>query len=390
MSVTAPKGFVAAGLACGIKASGAFDLALVATDDGRAVPAAGVFTTNLAAAAPVTVSRAHLAATGGEAAAVIISSGNANAATGDRGVADAEGMCASVGEGLGVGPADVLILQTGLIGIPLPIRPIEAGIPRLVAARAPGRQAAERAATAIMTTDVVRKEVVVDGGGFTVGAMAKGAAMLAPHMATMLAVLTTDAACDPAMLKKALTGAVATTFNRLTIDGCTSTNDTVVVLASGRAGPPGHPDDLGRALGEACGTLAGLMAADAEGGSRVVHVVVTGAASDDDAHRAARRVADSNLVKCSLNGEDPYWGRVVSELGSAGVAFDIGRVEIAYGETVVCRGGVAADHDDKAVRAHLALPAVEVRCHLGLGGGTAAVMTADLGHGYIDENRTTS
>ena len=241
-----------------------------------------------------------------------------------------------------------------------------------------------------MTTDVVRKEVVVDGGGFTVGAMAKGAAMLAPHMATMLAVLTTDAACDPAMLKKALTGAVATTFNRLTIDGCTSTNDTVVVLASGRAGPPGHPDDLGRALGEACGTLAGLMAADAEGGSRVVHVVVTGAASDDDAHRAARRVADSNLVKCSLNGEDPYWGRVVSELGSAGVAFDIGRVEIAYGETVVCRGGVAADHDDKAVRAHLALPAVEVRCHLGLGGGTAAVMTADLGHGYIDENRTTS
>ena len=141
---------------------------------------------------------------------------------------------------------------------------------------------------------------------------------------------------------------------------------------------------------EACTSLAGLMAADAEGGTHVVHVLVTGAYSDDEAHRAARKVADSNLVKCSFNGEDPYWGRVVSELGSAGVAFDIDRVEIAYGDTVVCRAGVAAAHDDKAVRAHLAGTHVELRCHLGLGPGRAAVLTVDLGHGYIDENRTTS
>jgi glutamate N-acetyltransferase/amino-acid N-acetyltransferase len=390
MSVTAPDGFVAAGLACGIKASGAPDLALVATDDGRRVPAAAVFTSNLAAAAPVTVSRAHLEATGGYAAGVIISSGNANAATGARGAADAGRMCGLVGEGLGVDGAEVLICQTGLIGIPLPMTPIEAGIPRLVAARAGGRQAAEEAASAIMTTDVVRKEVVVDGGGFTVGAMAKGAAMLAPDMATMLAVLTTDVACDPAALKAALVGAVDVTFNRLTVDGCTSTNDSVMVLASGRAGAPARPDRVAGALTEACEALMEMMAADAEGGSRVVHVMVSGALSDAEAHRAARKVADSNLVKCSLNGEDPYWGRVVSELGSAGVAFDIGRVEIAYGDTVVCRGGVAADHDDKAVRTHMALPRVDVHCDLGLGAGLGAVTTVDLGHGYIDENRTTS
>jgi len=390
VSITAPEGFVAGGLACGIKASGAPDLALVATDDARAVTAAGVFTSNLAAAAPVTVSRAHLEATGGRAAAVIVSSGNANAATGARGAADAERMCALVGEGLGVDARGVLICQTGLIGIPLPMAPIEAGIPTLVAARAAGPVAAQQAATAIMTTDVVRKEVLVHGRGFTVGGMAKGAAMLAPNMATMLAVLTTDAACHPAALQAALAGAVDGTFNRMTVDGCTSTNDTVLVLASGRAGEPTTPDALTEALTEACGTLAGLMAADAEGGSRVVHVVVSGAASDDDAHRAARKVADSNLVKCSVNGEDPYWGRVVSELGSAGVAFDIGLVEIAYGDTVVCRGGVAADHDDKAVRTHMASAHVEIRCRLGLGTGTAAVMGVDLGHGYIDENRTTS
>jgi glutamate N-acetyltransferase/amino-acid N-acetyltransferase len=390
VSITAPEGFVAAGLACGIKASGALDLSLVATDDARPVPAAGVFTSNLAAAAPVKVSRAHLHATGGRAVAAVISSGNANAATGNRGVVDAERMCALVGEGLGVSPTGVLICQTGLIGIPLPMTPIESGIPALVAARAPGRTAAEQAATAIMTTDLVRKEVVVDGGGFTVGAMAKGAAMLAPHMATMLAVLTTDAAVDPTELKKALVRAVDGTFNRLTIDGCTSTNDTVLVLASGRAGPPRDRHGLPDALAEACAALAGAMAADAEGASRVVHVIVTGAVSDDAAHRAARKVADSSLVKCSVNGEDPYWGRVVSELGSAGVAFDIDRVVIAYGDTVVCRAGVAADHDDKAVRAHMAQRDVELRCDLGLGKGRAAVLSADLGHGYIDENRTTS
>ena len=196
MSVTAPGGFVASGLACGIKASGAPDLALVASTVG-AVPAAGVFTANLAAAAPVLVSRAHLAASAGRAAAVVLSSGNANAATGAPGIAAAQRMCALVGEGLGTNATEVLVCQTGLIGIPLPMEPVETGIPVLVEARLAGRDAARRAATAIMTTDTMCKEITVEGPGFTVGGMAKGAAMLAPNMATMLAVLTTDARCYP-------------------------------------------------------------------------------------------------------------------------------------------------------------------------------------------------
>ena len=201
------------------------------------MPAAGVFTANLAAAAPVQVSRAHLAASAGRAAAVVLSSGNANAATGAPGVAGAERMCALVGEGLGVGATEVLVCPTGLIGIPLPMAPVESGIPVLVEARLAGRDAARRAATAIMTTDTV-----LQGGrwskaaGFTVGGMAKGAAMLAPNMATMLAVLTTDARCEPDALADALRSAVAGTFNRMSVDGCTSTNDTVLVLASGESG----------------------------------------------------------------------------------------------------------------------------------------------------------
>jgi glutamate N-acetyltransferase/amino-acid N-acetyltransferase len=220
--------------------------------------------------------------------------------------------------------------------------------------------------------------------------MAKGAAMLAPNMATMLAVLTTDARCGPDMLAGALRRAVEDSFNRMSIDGCTSTNDTVLVLASGASGMSVSADALAEALGQACGDLAGMMVADAEGGSKVSHVVVTGAASDDEAHRAARKVAESALVKCSLNGEDPYWGRVVSELGSAGVAFDLDRVEVSYGGVVVCRHGVAVDHDDVTVREHMEGHAIELRCDLGLGSGTGAMLSTDLGHGYIDENRTTS
>jgi glutamate N-acetyltransferase/amino-acid N-acetyltransferase len=389
VSVTAPKGFVASGLACGIKASGALDLALVASAGG-AVPAAGVFTANLAAAAPVQVSRAHLRARAGRAAAVVLSSGNANAATGAPGVDIAERMCALVGDGLGVAADEVLVCQTGLIGIPLPPTPLETGIPPLVAARLGDREAARRAATAIMTTDTVCKEVIVEADGFTVGGMAKGAAMLAPNMATMLAVLTTDAGCEPGPLAAALRQAVEESFNRMSVDGCTSTNDTVLVLASGTSGTRPPADTIVEALRQACGELAGMMVADAEGATKVAHVIVTGAASDEDAHRAARKVAESALVKCSLNGEDPYWGRVVSELGSAGVAFDMDKVEVAYGGVAVCRAGVAVGHDEKAVRAHMEGRSIELRCELGLGPGRGAMLCTDLGYGYIDENRTTS
>jgi glutamate N-acetyltransferase/amino-acid N-acetyltransferase len=390
MSITAAKGFVAAGIAAGIKTSGAPDMSLVATEDSVAVSAAGVFTSNLAAAAPVRVSRRHLAATGGRAAAVVLTSGNANAATGARGDADAADICERVAVGLATPVQEILICQTGLIGIPLPMAPIISGVPRLVDARAPGADAAVAAATAIMTTDTIRKEALVEAAGFTVGAMAKGAAMLAPDMATMLAVLTTDAVCEPAILVDALRGAVAASFNRMTVDGATSTNDTVIVLASGRSEHSPTFEVLTDALYEACADLAGQMADDAEGATKVAHVVVVGAASDEEAHRAARKVADSNLVKCSLNGEDPYWGRVVSELGSAHVEFDIDKVEIDYGGVTVCRNGIAAPHDAKAVAEHMAQKHIRLHCDLGIGTGTAAVLATDLGYGYIDENRTTS
>ena len=390
MSVTAPKGFSAAGVSVGIKAADALDVALVATSDRVATTAAGVFTSNLAAAAPVRISRRHLRSNGGSVAGVLVSSGNANAATGGRGELDALAMCGAVAADLSVPVEEILICQTGLIGIPLPIDVIIAGLPKLVPALSDAAEGGATAATAIMTTDKSRKETVVESAGFTVGAMAKGAAMLAPDMATMLAVLTTDAQCRPDILQDALRGAVAASFNRMTVDGCTSTNDSVVVLANGRSGTEPTYEALTDSLYEACADLAEQMVTDAEGGSKIAHIVVVGASSDEEAHRAARKVADSNLVKCSFNGEDPYWGRIVSELGSSGAAFDIDTVSVEYGGITVCRDGVAADHDSAAVRGHMAGRHIRVRCDLGIGSGVAAVLAADLGHGYIDENRTTS
>ena len=389
MSITAPEGFVAAGGSAGIKAAGVPDVAVVTTDDGRAVPTAGVFTGNLAAAAPVQISRAHLEVTGGRAAGVILTSGNANAATGEPGRDAASRLCGAVAAGIGAQPNEILVCQTGLIGIPFPMEAVAPRLDAIVAARRGNAEAGAAAARAIMTTDTVPKTAFVQGAGFTVGAMAKGAAMLAPNMATMLALCTTDADVEPDVLRTALRAAVDVSFNVMTVDGCTSTNDTVLVLASGRAAAPSL-ESLTAALSEACTSLSEQMVDDAEGATKVVHIRVVGAESDGAAHVAARKVADSMLVQCSLNGEDPYWGRVVSELGSAGVAFDIDEVSVAYGGVVVCAGGVGVTHDTGAVKAHLAGRHIEIRCDLGLGRGTAAVLGTDLGYGYIDENRTTS
>lgn len=389
MSVTAALGFVAAGLAAGIKASGEPDLALVATDDGRPVSCAAVFTSNLAKAAPVLVSTAHLRKTGGLAAAVVLNSGNANAATGEPGRATARRACELAAEGLGC-PADaVLVCSTGLIGIPLSAAPFESGVPKLVAGLSPG--GGSDAARAIMTTDTRSKEVTVAADGFTVGGMAKGAAMLAPNMATMLAVLTTDALVSPADLNAALAAAVHDSFNMLTVDGATSTNDTVIVLANGRAGAA-DPRAIEDSLSEACADLAQQMADDAEGSTATVLITVTGAASVEDARRAARRVAESQLVQCSLFGRDPYWGRIISELGSSGAAFDADGVTVAYGPTVVCRAGVAAPHDAAALQEYMKGRRLEVTADLGLGGprARATVTTTDLTHAYIDENKGTS
>jgi glutamate N-acetyltransferase/amino-acid N-acetyltransferase len=387
VSVTAPAGFVAAGVACGIKPSGRPDLSLVATTDGRPVPAAATFTANRLKAAPVVVSMHHLAATGGHAAAVILNSGNANAATGVSGRDHAERMCAGAAQALGCVPEEVLVCSTGLIGIPLPIDVVEAGIAALVSSR--HADGGRDAAVAIMTTDTVAKEALVAGRGFTVGGMAKGAAMLAPNMATMLAVLTTDAASDPATLTRLLQHGVAESFNRMTVDGCTSTNDTVIILASGAAGPVDEAE-LGAAIAAACFSLATQMVGDAEGATKVVRVEVAGAASDDEAARGARKVAESQLVKCSWFGEDPYWGRIGSELGSAGIEFDPDRMAVAYGDVTVAAGGIAVDHDEAALKEHMAGRFLTVRADLGLGDGEAYVLTNDLSHAYIDENKGTS
>jgi glutamate N-acetyltransferase/amino-acid N-acetyltransferase len=350
---------------------------------------AAVFTSNKAAAAPVAVSRAHLEATGGQAAAVVLNSGNANAATGAEGRAHAERTCALVAEGLGCAPAEVLVCSTGLIGIPFPMDAVEGGIGPLLESKKDREDAGTRAAEAILTTDTRIKETMIGHGWYTVGGMAKGAAMLAPNLATMLAVLTTDVTATAEELQEALRAAVGDTFNRLSIDGCTSTNDTVIVLASGKVGRP-PKGALAEGLLLACADLAEQMADDAEGATKVVTVRVTGAASADDAHRAARKVAESQLVQCSLYGGDPYWGRIVSELGSSGAAFDPDRVSVAYGDVVVCRDGVAAAHDEDKLSTHMAGRMVELTADLGLGDGEAAILTSDLSPGYIDENMRTS
>jgi len=397
MSVTAAEGFEAAGVACGVKPSGDPDLSLVATADRRPVAAAGVFTTNLACAAPVQVSRSNL--TDGQAAAVILNSGNANAATGEPGREDARIMCRLTAEALGCADTDVLVCSTGLIGIPLPMPPIERGIP-MVAAALDAQRGGTAAATAILTTDTLRKEAHVTASGpdatFTVGGMAKGAAMLAPAMATMLAVLTTDAAADPDALKAALVLAVRDTFNSLLVDGCTSTNDTVLILANGVAGHAPITADgplfatLVSSMTQVCDSLAEQMASDAEGATKLARVVVRGARSTEDARRAARAVAGSQLVQCSLYGADPYWGRVVSELGASGTELDPERVDVAYNGITVCRDGIAALHDEAALEAAMAKREIEIVCELHDGTGEAAVRFTDLTHAYIDENRGTS
>jgi glutamate N-acetyltransferase/amino-acid N-acetyltransferase len=389
MSVTAAQGFVACGIASGIKPSGAPDLSLVATEDHEPVAAAGVFTTNLVQAAPVQVSKQHLL--DGRAAAVVLNSGNANAATGEPGRGNARRMCDLTASALGIDAADVLVCSTGLIGIPLPMAPIESGIPALAAQLASTPDAGAAAATAMMTTDTVRKEAVatVAGSSATVGGMAKGAAMLSPAMATMLAVVTTDAAIEHDALQRSLATAVHDSFDCLIVDGSRSTNDTVLVLANGRVGAIDH-HAFTDALTAVCASLAEQMARDAEGATKLARIVVRGARSNGDARLAARQIAGSQLVQCSLFGGDPYWGRVISEAGVSGAVFDPERVDIAYNGIVVCRDGVACDHDTEAVAKEMQAREIEIRVDLHEAHGEATVLTTDLTPAYIDENMRTS
>jgi glutamate N-acetyltransferase / amino-acid N-acetyltransferase len=290
------------------------------------------------------------------------------------------------------------VCSTGLIGVPLPMAPIEAGIPELAATLGPH---GDLAADAILTTDTIRKEAherveLADGTAVIVGGMAKGAAMLAPSMATMLAVLTTDATLDEHALHEILVAAVDASFHELSIDGCTSTNDTVLALASGQARDdpvaPASPDAsrLEDAFRQVCFSLSLQMAGDAEGATKLVDITVRGARTRDEARRAARTVAESQLVQCSFNGGDPYWGRVLSELGVSGATFDPEQVAIAYGDVIVCRDGVHADHDAVQLGKVMNERSITLTCDLNAGAEQATLRTTDLSHAYIDENRRTS
>jgi glutamate N-acetyltransferase/amino-acid N-acetyltransferase len=348
----------------------------------------------------VQISRRHLA--DGRAAAVILNSGNANAATGEQGRADALRMCELTAQALGCAATDVLVCQTGLIGIPMPMDPIESGVPKLGAQLTADAVGGAAAAEALMTTDTVPKTTVQtvalpDGTTVTIGGMAKGAAMLAPSMATMLAALATDVAIAPTVLTRALQTAVTSSFNALVVDACQSTNDTVLVLANGAAGNAEITETSGPAyaalvegLTAACADLAHQMATDAEGATKCVTLHVRGARNDREAQLAARTVASSQLVQCSLYGKDPYWGRVISELGVSGAMFDPEAVTISYDGVVVCDHGIAAPHDVDAVAKAMEQRDLTIDCDLHNGNGEATMLFTDLTHAYVDENMGTS
>jgi len=384
VSVTGPGGFRAAGVACGIKGRGVLDLALVATAEPR--PAAAVFTVNRAAAAPVRLSRQHLAS-GRGVRGVLLNSGCANAGTGAAGAAAARASAAAVAGHLDGVAAEVLVASTGPIGPQLPIDRVLDGIGHAVAALASSPEAGRTAAEAIMTTDTVPKEAFVEAAaGYAVGGMAKGAGMIRPDLATMLVVLTTDAVAPAGLLDGALRGAVDRTFHALNVDGCASTNDTVILLASGTSGVTPTQEGLAASLTEVAADLAYQLAADAEGARRVVTIDVTGAADVATARRAGRAIADSALVRSSFYGGDPNWGRLLGALGASGIDFDPAAIGIAYQGIVVASGGSTVAHDERAVLERMTEGDFTVEITIGGGPGTARVLTTDLTPDYVRLN----
>ncbi|MFI5315125.1 MAG: bifunctional glutamate N-acetyltransferase/amino-acid acetyltransferase ArgJ [Myxococcota bacterium] len=387
MAIEVP-GYRAAGIACGIKPSGKADLALIVSD--RPAHAAAVFTTSHFPGAPVVVSRAHLR--GGCARGVVVNSGISNVANGARGLRDAREMAALLAGEIGARSREIQVASTGVIGRTLPMQRLREGIPRAVAALSP--RGFERAAEAILTTDTVAKLVHRRGRGFALAGFAKGAGMIMPRMATMLAYLVTDLAVEPALLRRALRASVDATFNALTIDGETSTSDTLLVLANGAAGNTpirvgsARARDFERLLLDASAELCERLARDGEGVTKLATVSVRGARSDADADRVARSVANSALVKTALFGGDPNWGRVVQAVGAAGVALAPARVGVRIGGVELLRGGEPAGGRTALKRAERAMKAkrVEIEVTLGRGPGRARILTTDLSYEYVRVN----
>jgi glutamate N-acetyltransferase/amino-acid N-acetyltransferase len=384
--VTAPAGFRATGIAAGIKASGALDLALV-FNEGPDYAAAGVFTRNKVRAAPVLWSQQVL--TTGRLRAVILNSGGANACTGPLGFQDthatAEAVAAALSDwGTETGAIEVAVCSTGLIGDRLPMDKVLAGVTEVVHEMAGGLTGGEEAARAIMTTDTVPKQVALHhSGNWTVGGMAKGAGMLAPSLATMLTVITTDAVADAAALDHALRRASALTFDRLDVDGSCSTNDTVLLLASGASEITPSQAELDEAVVRVCDDLCAQLQADAEGVTKRIVVTVTGAASEEEALTAARVVARDNLVKTALFGSDANWGRVLAAVGMAPVTLDADRISVSFNGSPVCIDGTGAPG---ARDVDLSGADIDVSIDLGVGTERASIRTTDLSHGYVEEN----
>ncbi|WP_053723581.1 bifunctional glutamate N-acetyltransferase/amino-acid acetyltransferase ArgJ [Streptomyces sp. WM6378] len=380
MSVTAAQGFTAAGIAAGIKQNGNPDLALVVNTGPRRA-AAGVFTSNRVKAAPVLWSEQVLK--GGEVSAVVLNSGGANACTGPKGFQDTHATAEKVAEVLeGHSAGEVAVASTGLIGVLLPMDKLLPGIEQAAAELSP--HGGEKAAIAIKTTDTVHKTSVVTKDGWTVGGMAKGAGMLAPGLATMLVVLTTDADLDAATLDKALRDATRQTFDRVDSDGCMSTNDTVLLLASGACELVPEYGEFAEAVRAVCDDLARQLIGDAEGASKDIRIEVINAASEDDAVEVGRSIARNNLLKCAIHGEDPNWGRVLSAIGTTKAAFDPDRLNVAINGVWVCKNGsVGEDRDLVDMRYR----EVQITADLAAGSSEPVVIWAnDLTADYVHEN----
>lgn len=384
--VTAPAGFRATGIAAGLKASGALDLALV-FNEGPDHSAAGVFTRNKVKAAPVLWSQQVL--TTGRLRAVVLNSGGANACTGPAGFQDthatAEAVAAALSDwGTETGAIEVAVCSTGLIGDRLPMEKVLAGVEEIVHEMAGGLSGGEEAARAIMTTDTVPKQVALHHQDkWTVGGMAKGAGMLAPSLATMLSVITTDAVADTAALQHALKRAASRTFDRLDIDGSCSTNDTVLLLSSGASEITPSQDELDDAVLQVCDDLCAQLQADAEGVTKRIVIGVTGAATEDDALTAARVVARDSLVKTALFGSDANWGRVLAAVGMAPVKLDPEQITVSFNGFPVCVDSVGAPG---AREVDLSGDDITVTVALGVGSASAEVRTTDLSHAYVEEN----